>query len=241
MDQLPPIHDVLISHNHYDHLDAPSVQRLANLSADTRFWLPAGLSAWFRKRGIDNVQELAWWKSKQLAGGGELHCLPAQHFSARGPFDRDRTHWCGWALRSGGQKIYYAGDTGYNQEFKEIGRVFDGMDVALIPIGAYDPRWIMQPVHTDPFEAVKIHEDVRSRRSIGCHWGTFRLTEEPWNEPPELLQRALAERGLTDKDFGVLVPGQSIALPTDRDSRFPQTDPLFPQRNQPTNQLPIKS
>ncbi|HEV2692154.1 MAG TPA: MBL fold metallo-hydrolase [Verrucomicrobiae bacterium] len=210
MEQLPPIHDVLMSHNHYDHLDAPSVTRLAKLSDKTRFWLPSGLSAWFRRKKITNVRELAWWDSAEMGEGIELHCLPAQHFAARGPFDRNHTHWCGWLMRGGGRTIYYAGDSGYSEEFKEIGRRFGPMDVSLIPIGAYNPRWVMQPVHADPFEAVKIHQDVRSRFSIGCHWGTFELTDEPWGEPAALLKLALKEAGIPEKDFVTVVPGRSV-------------------------------
>jgi N-acyl-phosphatidylethanolamine-hydrolysing phospholipase D len=111
-EQLPPIHDVLISHNHYDHLDAPTVKRLAGLSAETRFWLPSGLSAWFQQKQIANLRELAWWKSSSFARETEIHAVPAQHFAARGPFDRNHTHWCGWVLCYGRQKIYFAGDSG---------------------------------------------------------------------------------------------------------------------------------
>ena len=211
-EQLPRIDDVLISHNHYDHLDAPTVKSLAKRSAATRFWLPSGLSQWFHRNHITNVQELAWGESANCGEQAELHAVPAQHFAARGPFDRNHTHWCGWVLRSAGKNIYYAGDTGYNSDFRELGRRFGGMDLSLIPIGAYNPRWIMKSVHTDPFEAVKIHEDVRSRFSIACHWGTFRLTDEPLYEPPALLERALAERGLSALDFGVLTPGQTVQI-----------------------------
>jgi N-acyl-phosphatidylethanolamine-hydrolysing phospholipase D len=211
-DQLPPIHDVLISHNHYDHLDSPTVQRLAKLSAGTRFWLPSGLSAWFRQKQIANVRELAWWKSSAFPGETEIHAVPAQHFAARGPFDRNQTHWCGWVLRSGRQKIYFAGDSGYSPEFKEIGTRFGGMDVSLIPIGAYNPRWIMRSIHTDPAEAVQIHEDVRSRLSIASHWGTFRLTDEPLHEPPALLNLALAKNGLSKEAFRALPPGETVTV-----------------------------
>ena len=212
LEELPPIHEVLISHNHYDHLDAPTVKHLAAKSGKTRFWVPAGLSRWFRRKGMVNVQELAWWEMTQPGDSVELHCVPAQHFAARGPFDRDRTHWCGWVLRSGGKTIYYAGDSGYSAEFREIGQRFGGMDLALIPIGAYNPRWIMRSVHVDPAEAVRIHEEVRSRFSIGGHWGTFRLTDEPMDEPPARLQQALGERGLSEKDFAVLRAGQSVLI-----------------------------
>jgi N-acyl-phosphatidylethanolamine-hydrolysing phospholipase D len=209
LDQLPTIHDTLISHCHYEHLDAPTVKRLGHA---THFWLPSGLGQWFQRKHITRFRELAWWESARLNDDIEIHSVPAQHFSARGPFDRDRTHWCGWVLRSASRTIYFAGDTGYCPGFQEIGRRFGGVNLALIPIGAYRPRWLMQPVHVDPFEAVKIHQDVRSRFSVGGHWGTFRLTDEPLGEPPALLNVALAAQNLSSKNFGVLRPGETMVI-----------------------------
>lgn len=209
-EQLPLIHEVLISHNHYDHLDAPTVKGLAKLSGETRFWVPSGLSGWFRKKSITNVRELAWWKSASFGENAEIHAVPAQHFSARGPFDRNHTHWCGWVWCSGGRKIYFAGDSGYSPDFKQIGACFGGMDGSMIPIGAYNPRGIMRPMHTDPAEAVQIHLEVRSRWSVAGHWGTFRLTDEPLNEPPARLKQALARQGLNNSDFRSIPPGETV-------------------------------
>ena len=206
---LPEIHDVLISHCHYDHLDAPTIKALG---AMPNYWLPEGLSSWFRRRGIDHCHEMAWWQSASLSDGLEIHAVPAQHFAARTPFDRNRTHWCGWVLRSPARTIYFAGDTGYCPTFREIGERFGGFDLAMIPIGAYRPRWIMQPIHVDPNEAVQIHLDVRSRQSVACHWGTFRLTDEPLNEPPVVLQKALAGRGLLPDQFRTLRFGETILV-----------------------------
>jgi len=208
---LPEIHDVLISHCHYDHLDAPTVQRL-NSTFSPQFWLPSGLTPWFRRRRIDRCSELEWWHSAALSETIQLSCVPAQHFAARGLFDRDRTHWCGWVLRSSARSIYFAGDTGYCPTFREIGAHFGGFDLAMIPIGAYRPRWIMQPVHVDPDEAAMIHRDVRSRLSVACHWGTFALTDEPLAEPPELLARALSAQGIPPEQFRVLGFGESIEV-----------------------------
>jgi N-acyl-phosphatidylethanolamine-hydrolysing phospholipase D len=212
LNQLPPIHEVLISHCHYDHLDEPTVTRLCRAENAPRFWLPQGLGGWFRRKRIVQFKELAWWQSASMERGWEIHSVPAQHFAARGPFDRNRTHWCGWVLRHTGRTIYFAGDTGYYPGFCEIGDRFSGFDLALIPIGAYCPRWLMRPMHADPFEAVKIHQDVCSRFSVAGHWGTFRLTDEPLDEPPRLLQAALAEQNLSLKDFALLRPGQTISL-----------------------------
>ena len=206
---LPEIHDVLISHCHYDHLDAPTIKALGNVP---NYWLPSGLSPWFQRRGISHCRELAWWQSASLADGWKILCVPAQHFAARTPFDRDRTHWCGWVLRTAERTVYFAGDTGYCPIFKEIGERFGGFDLAMIPIGAYRPRWIMQSIHVDPNEAVQIHRDVRSRRSVACHWGTFRLTDEPLNEPPAVLRQAVAERGLPAEEFRALKFGETIVV-----------------------------
>lgn len=207
--ELPPIHDVLISHCHYDHLDAPTIKALGDAP---NYWLPSGLSPWFHRRGIQRCRELAWWQSAPLADDIEIHCVPAQHFAARSPFDRDRTHWCGWVLRSAERTIYFAGDTGYCPTFKEIGARFGGFDLGMIPIGAYRPRWMMQPVHADPNEAVQIHLDVRSCQSVACHWGTFRLTDEPLNEPPVVLQQALARHNLPAEQFRALCFGETIIV-----------------------------
>jgi N-acyl-phosphatidylethanolamine-hydrolysing phospholipase D len=207
--ELPPIHDVLISHCHYDHLDAPAIKALGD---GPDYWLPSGLSPWFHRRGLRRCRELAWWDSAPLAGGLEIHGVPAQHFAARSPFDRDRTHWCGWVLRSPSRTIYFAGDTGYCPTFKEIGERFGSIDLALIPIGAYRPRWIMQSIHVNPQEAVQIHLDVRARQSIASHWGTFRLTDEPLNEPPALLRQALANQSLPPEQFRTLRFGESIVI-----------------------------
>ena len=212
LEELPPIHHVLISHCHYDHLDRPTVTRLGGPGNITRFWLPSGLGSWFRRRRILRHHELAWWQSVATDEQLEIHCVPAQHFAARGPFDRNRTHWCGWVLRSERWTIYFAGDTGYSPGFRAIGERFVGMDLALLPIGAYRPRWLMKPMHADPFEAVKIHQDVRSRFSVAGHWGTFRLTDEPLTEPPALLQAALAEQNLSREQFALLRPGETILI-----------------------------
>jgi N-acyl-phosphatidylethanolamine-hydrolysing phospholipase D len=217
---LPPIHHVLVSHSHYDHLDAPAIRALnAHASQhNTRFWVPEGLSPWFLRRGIANCCELAWGESAALSGALKLHCVPAQHGSARTLFDRNRSHWCGWVLETVGtpentcRKIYFAGDTGYSPIFREIGAKFRGFDLSLIPIGCYNPRWLMQPVHLNPADAVQVHIDVRSRQSIACHWGTFRLADEPLEEPPALLAYELAAAHIAPAAFQAIQPGASIEL-----------------------------
>lgn len=207
--RLPPIHDVLISHSHYDHLDAPTIR---SLGGEVRYWAPSGLSRWFQRRGIQSCRELAWGESAALSDALTIHSVPAQHASGRTPFDRNRTHWCGWVLKSAARSIYFAGDTGYCPLFKEIGARFGGFDLAMIPIGAYNPRWLMSPVHLNPAEAVEAHIDTASRLSVACHWGTFRLTDEPLDEPPRLLALEMRARGLDPQTFRVLRPGQTIEI-----------------------------
>jgi N-acyl-phosphatidylethanolamine-hydrolysing phospholipase D len=209
LEALPLIDDVLISHSHYDHLDAPTIQRLG---IGSNYWTPSGLSKWLKRRGIKRCRELAWWETTKLSDDLELHCVPAQHFSGRSPFDRNQTHWCGWVLRSPSRTIYFTGDTGFCSVFREIGSRFGGFDVAMIPIGAYRPRWILKSVHIDPLEAVQIHLDVQSRQSVACHWGTFGLADEPLNEPPLVLETALSKQGVPEEQFRVLRFGESIVV-----------------------------
>lgn len=181
-DELPKIDVVLISHNHYDHLDASTVCKLAQRDAPL-FVVPLGLREWFERRRIAHVTELDWWQSTE-ARGLVVHAVPAQHFSGRAARDRNRSLWCGFVFERAGQRHFFAGDTGYGPDFADIGRRFAPIDVAMIPIGAYDPRGFMQPVHVNPEEAVRIHQDVGSRLSLAMHWGTFRLTLEPLDDPP---------------------------------------------------------
>ncbi len=213
--QLPPIDAVVISHDHYDHLDRQSILMLGNRP---RYYLPLGLSAWFRKRGLTNFEEKDWGDSTEN-GPLRLHCLPAQHFSGRSLFDRNRTLWCSWAIELAGRRIYFLGDTGYAPYFRETGERMGPFDCALIPIGAYRPRWYMNGIHVDTREAVQIHKDVQSRFSIASHWGTFKLAEEPAHEPPHYLDKVLAEEGISRDLFRVLDFGETVQLVPDEDSR----------------------
>ena len=209
-DELPKIDVVLISHNHYDHLDAPTVRKLAKRDAPL-FVVPMGLRAWFEKRGIRTVAELDWWQ-RTMARGLRVYAVPAQHFSGRGAGDRNRTLWCGYVYEIAGQRHYFAGDTGYGPDFADIGARFAPIDVAMIPIGAYDPRGFMRPVHVDPEEAVRIHQDVGSRLSLAMHWGTFRLTLEPLDEPPQRLVTTLDAASVPQEMFRVLAHGETLKL-----------------------------
>lgn len=212
VDHLPPIDIVLLSHNHYDHLDAAAVKEIARRNdGKTRFLVPLKMADWFRRAGINNVIELDWWEEKQLAEGRDLRAwfLPAQHFSGRGVNDRNATLWGSWLLEIDGFRLWFAGDTGYGADFADIGAVFGGFDLSLIPIGAYEPQWIMKSVHVNPEDAVRIHRDVKSVRSVGMHWGTFILTDEPVDEPPHRLARALADQQVDPHAFTVMRHGET--------------------------------
>jgi L-ascorbate metabolism protein UlaG (beta-lactamase superfamily) len=208
--RLPPVAIVLLSHNHYDHLQPSSLRALRDKS-DPLFVAPLGLEAFLRRIGLSKVKELDWWQSLD-GGSAHITAVPAQHFSARTPFDRNRTLWCGFLIRSGGATIYFAGDTGYSPQFSEIARRFSSIDLALIPIGAYEPRWFMQPMHVNPAEAVQIHRDVGPRVTLGMHFGTFRLTDEGIDDPRRALEAARAEAGLGDEAFRVLEFGESAIV-----------------------------
>ncbi len=206
---MPPIHLVLISHNHYDHLDEATVRQLHRRFGETlRFCIPSGLRQWFEKRGIRNLVELDWWQSATLDETNEAFCLPTQHFSGRTPTDTNTSLWCSWLLDINGYRFYFGGDTGYGQVFQHIGEVFAPIDLALLPIGAYDPRWFMAPVHVSPEEAVRIHRDIGARQSVAMHWGTFVLTDEPMDEPPRRLRVALEKQGISESEFRVMQHGE---------------------------------
>jgi len=197
---LPRIHTVLISHNHYDHLDHDTLHSLRNAG---RFFCPAGAGALLRRWDLKSVHELSWGECAQDEQV-RITCLPTQHGSGRGLFDRNRTLWCGWLVEHAGRKVIFLGDTGYASFFRDLGRIIGPIDLALLPIGAYRPGWFMRPLHLNPFEAVQMHLDLCARRSIAMHWGTFALADDPLDEPPRLLRDAMSASEITDDVF--LIP-----------------------------------
>jgi N-acyl-phosphatidylethanolamine-hydrolysing phospholipase D len=170
--------------------------------------VPLGLAAWFQASGLEKVTELDWWQSAVL-GPVRFHSVPVQHFSQRTPFNRNQSLWCGWVLETPAGKIFFGGDTGYSQDFQEIGARFGPLRLALLPIGGYQPRWFMKSMHLNPPEAVRVHRDLRARVSIGMHWGTFKLTDEPLGEPPVYLQQTLREAGIPPEQFITLGIGET--------------------------------
>lgn len=194
IDALPDVHVILLSHNHYDHLDAGSVRALARRFPAAEWLVPLGLVPLARSLGVGRITERDWWE-RHGTGPLEITATPAQHFSSRTPVDRNQTLWCGWTISGGGRRVFFAGDTAYHPAFGEIGRRLGPFDLQLLPIGAYQPRWLMRPVHMDPEEAVRAFRDAGDGSDPGgvmvpVHWGTFKLTDEPMDEPPRRVRAA---------------------------------------------------
>jgi len=189
---------------------------MLTLSRAFFFLVPLGIKAWLAEKGITNAQELDWGDHTQAAGL-DFWFVPATHWSARSLTDRNETLWGGWVAKTPPNAaqpfaLYFAGDTGYSADFKRLGAAFGCFDLALIPIGAYEPRWFMGPQHVDPRQAVQIFQDVHAKKAIGIHWGTFELADEPLDEPPKKLAEATREASLPDDAFTVLHHGQMIHL-----------------------------
>lgn len=267
-DALPPIDLVLVSHDHYDHLDAPTVRRLVRRHPSALWLAPLGVADWLARRGTPNVVECDWWdeawiSASGVVGGGRsggrrgsrggpptgkvtaaggaavpdaraprpndaaardevrarFTCVPAQHFSGRRVNDRNATLWCGWTLRAGGRSIYYVGDTGYFPTIADASRRGGGpFDLVLMPVGAYDPRWFMRPVHYAPEDAVRAYQELAAAQGdgprppavmAGMHWGTFKLTDEPMDEPPRRTREAWALAGLPTEALWIPAHGET--------------------------------
>ncbi|MCP4037665.1 MAG: MBL fold metallo-hydrolase [bacterium] len=205
---LPPIDFVLISHNHFDHLDLPTLEALALRDSNTRFFVPLANGELLRARGIENVHELDWGDTVAV-GDVIVRCLPAQHWSRRGVFDERRALWSSWAVTGRERRFYFGGDTGYFSGFETIGREFGPFDLAAIGIGAYEPAAMMQEVHLDPEQAVEAGVGLRAERILGIHFGTFDLADEPLEEPPRRMREAGRVRGLADDRIWILDIGET--------------------------------
>jgi N-acyl-phosphatidylethanolamine-hydrolysing phospholipase D len=203
--RLPPIHAVLISHNHYDHLDLYTVKKLGN---KPKYFVPLKLGQWFRNQKITNYEEMDWWDTSMFKGI-RIVSVPSQHFSRRTVRDGNKTLWAGWVLETKRGKILFAGDTGYASHFKEIREKLGPMRLALLPIGSYRPRWYMKTIHMDPPDAVSAHKDLQAQQSIAMHWGTFYIADEPLGEPPLYLKKAMKEASMAADSFLVMKFGET--------------------------------
>lgn len=208
LEDLPEIDMILISHNHYDHLDIRTVKELHQRYAP-QFIVPLGVEKFLHNHDIHKTTHLDWWETHELPEGLSLTSVPARHFSGRGLFDRNKTLWCGYVLHASMGNIYFAGDTGYGDFFKEIANRYGPMHTSFIPIGAYKPRWFMEAIHMSPEEAVKAHKNVQSRRSFAMHFGTFPMADDGMYEPLEDLAEARQKHQVSDKQFSVLEEGES--------------------------------
>jgi L-ascorbate metabolism protein UlaG (beta-lactamase superfamily) len=209
-DDLPTVALVLVSHNHYDHCDLATLRAL-DRRFQPRVVAPLGNAPLLRSAGIRQVEEIDWWRSAQTTPL-PITLTPAQHFSARTMFDRNRALWGGFVIEAAGRRILFAGDSGYGPHFREIGDRVGPIDLALLPIGAYEPRWFMKDIHMNPPEAVQAHLDLAARASLAMHYGTFQLTPEGIDEPARELAKALRERGVAADQFRPAEVGASVSL-----------------------------
>jgi L-ascorbate metabolism protein UlaG (beta-lactamase superfamily) len=212
MEDLPEIHIVVISHDHYDHLDTNSIRALGNTPT---YFVPLGLREWFIDKGIagERVVEMDWWDERHLRIGSQeitVTATPSQHFSGRGLTDRYKTLWASWSVTWPDFRAWFGGDTGYNDlQFKEIGERLKPIDLAVIPIGSYEPRHIMGPIHVNPAEAVLIHQDLQATASMAIHWGAFILSAEGALTPLKALLSARTSAGILPDEFAAFAVGET--------------------------------
>jgi L-ascorbate metabolism protein UlaG (beta-lactamase superfamily) len=208
LEHLPPIDVVTVSHNHYDHLDLPTLKRIGKRAVYVT--LP-GNGSILRQAGLDQVVELDWWQSHRI-GALEITAVPARHWSMRAPWNRNDMLWGGFVYSAPEGVAYHSGDTALFDGFAEIGRRLGPIDWAMLPIGAYEPRWFMEPQHMNPDDAVEAFQRLGAKQLVAMHWGTLKLTDEPLGEPPERLRALWAERKLDPKRMWILDVGETRVL-----------------------------
>ncbi|WP_068471080.1 MBL fold metallo-hydrolase [Candidatus Protochlamydia phocaeensis] len=207
-EDLPPIDLVLISHNHYDHMDLPSLQRLQQVHEPV-FFIPQGNFSYLKAKGLKNMKELDWWEQVDFSMDHQLIFVPSQHFSARGIWDRNKTLWGGFVIKGPKHSIYFAGDTGYGPHFTMIRERLGPPRLSFLPIGAFKPEWFMHSVHISPAEAVQAHLDLQSKQSVAIHFGTFQMADDGIDEPILALEKEMDKRGLPQEQFWILKNGES--------------------------------
>lgn len=213
-ERLPPVDITLISHDHYDHLDDTTIRKLVARFPRMRWFVPLGVAEFLERRGASHVIELDWWEQAETLGI-TIGCTPAQHFSGRYPWNRDSTLWCGWTIAFGHERVFFAGDTALHPQFAEIARRFGPFDMAILPIGAYEPRWFMHVVHMNPDDSVTAFQQLISTDPlhscvmVGSHWGTFQLTDEPAAEPPRLTSDRWSSVGLEPDRLWIMKHGET--------------------------------
>ena len=215
-DELPEIDVVLLSHNHYDHLDAPTVRRMAQRFPEAPWLCPMGLGALLQSLGVRKTVERDWWETVDAAGFSAT-CAPAQHFSSRTIGDRGDTLWCSWTIQADGVRVFFAGDTALHPEFDRIRTRLGPFDLVMLPIGAYEPRWFMRTVHMNPEDALSAYRALIDGTGapppcLTMHWGTFRLTDEPVEEPPARFAQRWREAGWPDTANWTLAHGETRHL-----------------------------
>jgi len=209
LENLPPVDIVLITHNHYDHCDLPTLKKLGN---SPLYIIPLGLGKLLASSGINNYREMDWGQSLNHKGV-EIICIPSQHFSSRGMFDRNKTLWCSFVVRNGKHGVCHIGDSGYFPGFREIGEKYGPFDICALPIGAFEPRWFMGSVHMNPSEAVQAFREMKGGVLIPHHWGAFRLADDPFDLPPQLYLQAVEASGLESERCLLPVLGETKIIP----------------------------
>ncbi|MEA5098761.1 MAG: MBL fold metallo-hydrolase [Burkholderiaceae bacterium] len=205
---LPKIDFVLITHNHRDHMDAPTLKRLG---PEPVYIVPQGLRSWFKRAGMQRIVEMAWWQQLDI-DGLNITFVPAEHWTRRGLSDTNTSWWGGYVIERGGLRVYHSGDSGWFDGFSMIGERCGDIQAAMLPIGAYAPRWFMRSQHINPDEAVRAFQAVKAQRFIAMHWGTFKLSDEPLDEPPKILRAAWEQAQLPDNQLHIPAIGETLLL-----------------------------